>query len=180
MIGQNGKGQRHIFILHQDIIRNVQINIGKIPNGFHAAVNQQIADLLSARPGHGDDPHMDPHTGAQVADLFQRQHLAPADLRTDQPGVDFKSGDNIQPVMAKPLIGEQRLTHFPHAYQNRLVCLIIAKKRFQLMDKLCADIAHLRSAGAADNAQILAHHHMIQMKRFRNGGSRDILGAIVR
>ena len=56
---KGGQGIRQIFTLHDHMLRNPQMDRGKIPNRADTAGDQHIADLLGLLRRNGDDADPD-------------------------------------------------------------------------------------------------------------------------
>ena len=72
---QHCKRGCHIFILHQNIGRHLQMHIGKVPDGLDTAGNQLIAYRLCLRRRNGDDAlqHLvGAATALQLIDMLNR------------------------------------------------------------------------------------------------------------
>lgn len=92
-----------------------------------------------------------------------------------QIGIVVKGGGNLEPVVRKLAIAQQRLPQMTRAHQHGHIGVIIAQKMLDVLDQPMHAEAHARLAGlAADGGQILAHLHLVNAQRIGNGGGRHI------
>lgn len=154
------------------------MNRSKVPDCADAAFNKQIAYLLRARCGDGDDAYMHIHFAAEAAELGYRKYRLT--LEFGRLFAEIERGDYIEPVSLETAVVEQRLAEAAGADYHGVIDIIIAEESFKLRDKILDIVADLRFAGRADAREILANLNIIELKRFGDSCSGYIFRCILR
>ena len=101
--------------------------------------------------------------------IFNRENAFPVDWAADQGGIIVKCSDDVEAVVTKSVILQQRPADVAHADDDRVVGVVVAQKASEIVDQVLCHIADLRAAARADNGEVFPHLHIVQMQRLGNG-----------
>lgn len=121
------------------------MNRSKVPDCADAAVHEQVAYLLRARCGDGDDAYMHIHFAAEAAELGYREYRLA--LEFGRLFAEIERGDYIEPVSLETAVVEQRLAEAAGADYHGVINIVIAEESFKLRDKILDIVTDLRLAG---------------------------------
>ena len=144
VLGQQRQRRSHILIVHQNVRRNIQMLRRKIPDRADAALDQQVAHMLRVLCRDGDDADL--HLVA-AADLVQTGHVhdrLAAFAHADDGVVCVERRHDVQPVLGKAAVAEQRAAELARADEDGLVRVAVAQKALNIRDQTFAVIADLR------------------------------------
>jgi hypothetical protein len=180
MLGQKGQRRGHVLVLHENVLRHVQVLRGEIPDRADAVGDQHVADLLRVLGRDGDDAD---HDLVLLADVLQagdvHDRLAVV-ADADQRVVRVERGHNVEPVLGEAAVAQQRAPELAGADQNGVVRVSVAEELLDIRDQPQAVVADLRSSSVAHQREILPHLYLAHVQRGGQRGRRDIGGAALR
>ena len=180
VFAEQGEGSSHVFVLDEDVVWHVQVLGGEIPDGEDPVADEQIADALGLLCRDGDDADLDLVAAADLAEARQVHDGLAALGGADDSVVFIKRRDDIEAVLRKAGIPQQRAAKLARADQNGIVCVAVAQKLLDIGDQRGTIIADLRAAAGGNERKILAHLHLAHMKPRRKRRGGDIDAAAVR
>ena len=162
MLGKQRQRSRHVFVLHEDAFRRVQMHRREVPDGEDAAIYQRIANALRLRSGHGDDADVDVHVAADARKLVHGQHLLAGNFAAAEVWVYVKRRNDAESICFKPAIGEQGAASAARADQHRVVGVVISKRALDGGDELVGLKAGLGFAsGVAHRGKVFSNLHFV-------------------
>ena len=121
------------------------MNRSKVPDCANTAFNKQVAYLLRARCGDGDDAYMHIHFAAEAAELGYREYRLA--LEFGRLFAQIERGDYVESVSLETAVIEQRLAEAARADYHGVINIVIAEEGFKLCDKILDIVTDLRLAG---------------------------------
>ncbi len=161
------------FVLDEDVVWHVQVLGGEIPDGEDPVADEQIADALSLLCRDGDDADLDLVAAADLAEARQVHDGLAALGGADDSVIFIKRRDDIEAVLRKAGIPQQRAAKLARADQNGIVCVCRSPKTARYRRSARHDYSRSSGGrGGGNERKILAHLHLAHMKprRKRRGG----------
>ena len=123
VFAEQGEGSSHVFVLDEDVVWHVQVLGGEIPDGEDPVADEQIADALGLLCRDGDDADLDLVAAADLAEARQVHDGLAALGGADDSVVFIKRRDDIEAVLRKAGIPQQRAGADSPAAKNRRGCV---------------------------------------------------------
>ena len=73
MLGENGERGRHVFVLDEDLRRDIEVRRREVPDGLDAVADQQVAHTLRGGGRDCQDADEDLPAAAQVLQRGERK-----------------------------------------------------------------------------------------------------------
>ena len=107
-----------VFVLDEDVVWHVQVLGGEIPDGEDPVADEQIADALGLLCRDGDDADLDLVAAADLAEARQVHDGLAALGGADDSVVFIKRRDDIEAVLRKAGIPQQRAAKLAVSYTH--------------------------------------------------------------
>ena len=129
----------------------------KVPDGADAVGDQQITDRLCLFGGDGDNADLDFITAADLGQTAEIHDWLAAFGRAHQCVVCVEGGDDVQPILRKAGIAQQRAAQLSRANQYGIVRVIISEIYLNVLNQAFAVISDLGPSAVADEREILSN-----------------------
>ena len=113
MLGENGERGRHVFVLDEDLRRDIEVRRREVPDGLDAVADQQVAHALRGGGRDRQDADEDLPAAAQILQRGERKDRLAAGVRPGDGGVGVKGCDDIQAVPKSRCSPEARGRAYP-------------------------------------------------------------------
>ena len=174
---RQGGGQ--VLVLDQNVIGNVQMHRGEIPDGLHTAGDQAVADILGAVRRNGNDADADLIALAEGLQPCHGIDGLPL-LRQFPGGLKVKACHHIQSGLIKAVIIQQRTAQLPGAHNDGTGFRGEVQVFLNIQNQLLPAASGPAPSRMGDLRQILAHLHLAHTQGIGQGGSGNMGGGIFR
>ena len=164
MLGENGERGRHVFVLDEDLRRDIEVRRREVPDGLDAVADQQVAHALRGGGRDRQNTNEDLPAAAQILQRGERKDGLAAGVRPGDGGVGVKGCDDIQAVFRKAAVAQKRAAELTRADEHGVVRIIIPEELLDILDQTKALIADLGAAAVRDQREVLADLHLAHVQ----------------
>ena len=104
MLGKNGERGRHVFVLDENLRRDVKVRRCEVPDGLDAVLDQQVTHALRGCGRDRQNADEDLPAAAQILQRGEGEDRLAAGVRPGDGGVGVKGCDDVQAVFRKAAV----------------------------------------------------------------------------